>query len=83
LYTSKWIWTQSEPADSKHHLHMLFLNGGYPITDFIYVGAGAGIYWRNSAYNYPSELADLIDGYQTDIQTDNPFVMLFLSYAVY
>jgi hypothetical protein len=62
---------------------MLFLNGGYPITDFIYVGAGAGIYWRNSAYNYPSELSSQIPDYQTDIQTDNPFVMLFLSYAVY
>ncbi len=83
LYTSKWIWTQSEPADSKHHLHLLFLNGGYPITDYIYVGLGAGVYWRNSAYNYPSEIADQIDGYQTEVQTANPVVMLYLSIAVY
>jgi hypothetical protein len=82
-YTSKWIWTQSEPADSKHHLHMLLLDGGYPITDYIFVGAGAGVYWRNSAYNYPSDISDLIDNYQTDIQTANPLVMLYLSYAVY
>jgi len=82
-YTSKWIWTQSEPADSKHHLHLLFLDGGYPITDYIYVGIGAGVYWRNSAYNYPSEIIDLIPDYQTDIQTANPVVMLFFSTAVY
>ncbi|MGB5847784.1 MAG: DUF3943 domain-containing protein, partial [Ignavibacteriaceae bacterium] len=77
LYTSKWIWTQSEPADSKHHLHLVLLDGGYPITNYIFVGLGAGVYWRNSAYNYPSEVADLIDGYQADVQTANPFVMLF------
>ncbi len=82
-YTSKWIWTQSEPADSKHHLHMLLLDGGYPITDYIFVGAGAGVYWRNSAYNYPTDISDLIDNYQTDIQTANPIVMLYFSYAVY
>jgi hypothetical protein len=82
-YTSKWIWTQSEPADSKHHLHFLFLNGGYPITDYFLIGAGAGVYWRNSAYNYPTEISDLIDDYQTDIQTANPVVMLYLSMAVY
>ncbi|MGB5893174.1 MAG: hypothetical protein WBG58_03280, partial [Ignavibacteriaceae bacterium] len=82
-YTSKWIWTQSEPADSKHHLHMALLNGGYPLTDYLFVGLGAGVYWRNSAYNYPSELSDQIDSYQTDIQTANPFVMLYFSAAVY
>ncbi len=82
-YTSKWIWTQSEPADSKHHLHMILLDGGYPITDYIFVGVGAGVYWRNSAYNYPSELSSQIPDYQTDIQTANPIVMLYLSYAVY
>jgi len=86
-YTSKWIWTQSEPADSRHHLHFIFLDGGYPITDYIFIGAGAGVYWRNSAYNYPQEVIDLIpddhQAYQTDIQTANPVIMLFLSYAVY
>ncbi len=86
-YTSKWIWTQSEPADSKHHLHLLFLDGGYPITDYIFVGVGAGVYWRNSAYNYSQEVIDQIPDdqpvYQTDVQTANPVVMLFLSYAVY
>ncbi len=86
-YTSKWIWTQSEPADSKHHLHFIFLDGGYPITDYIFIGAGAGVYWRNSAYNYPQGVIDQIPddhpAYQTDIQTANPLVTLFLSYAVY
>jgi hypothetical protein len=83
IYTSKWIWTQSEPADSKHHLHLVSLQGGYPITNYIFVGLGAGVYWRNSAYNYPSEIVDLIDNYQTDIQTSNPFVRLFFTLAVY
>jgi hypothetical protein len=83
LYTSKWIWTQSEPADSKHHLHLVSLDGGYPITNYIFVGLGAGVYWRNSAYNYPSEIVDLIDNYQTDIQTSNPFVRLYFTLAVY
>jgi hypothetical protein len=82
-YTSKWIWTQSEPADSKHHVHALFLNGGYPKTNFFYAGLGAGVYWRESAYNYPSEIADQIDDYQTDIRIVNPVVMLYLSMAVY
>ena len=86
-YTSKWIWTQSEPADSKHHLHFIFLDGGYPITDYIFFGIGAGVYWRNSAYNYSQEVIDQIPDdqpvYQTDVQTANPVVMLFLSYAVY
>jgi len=82
-YTSKWIWTQSEPADSKHHVHALFLNGGYPITNFFYAGLGAGVYWRESDYNYPSDIVDLIDDYQTDIKIVNPVVMLYLSMAVY
>jgi hypothetical protein len=59
------------------------LQGGYPITNYIFVGLGAGVYWRNSAYNYPSEIVDLIDNYQTDIQTSNPFVRLFFTLAVY
>ncbi|MFC2094168.1 DUF3943 domain-containing protein [Bacteroidota bacterium] len=83
LYTSKWIWTQSEPSDSKHHLHLVSLEGGYPFNNFLFVGLGAGVYWRNSAYNYPTEISDLIDDYQTDIQTSNPFVRLYLTLAVY
>jgi hypothetical protein len=62
---------------------LFLLDGGYPFTNYLFVGIGAGVYWRNSAYNYPSEVADQIDGYQSEVQTANPFVMLFLRTAVY
>ena len=53
-YFSAWIWTQTEPSDSKHHIHFLLLGGQYPLTSYFSIGMNAGIYWRNSYYeNFP------------------------------
>ena len=51
IYTSKWLYTQSEPAESRHHLHLLLLSGHLPIKKYFAIGIGVGAYWRNSYYN--------------------------------
>ena len=50
LYYGAWIWTQSQPDNSKHHIHYIMLEAQYPLTSFFSIGIGAGIYWRNSYY---------------------------------
>lgn len=49
-YSSKWTWTQSEPSDSRHHLHFVWFDVMYPFVDYLAVGLGLGAYWRNSYY---------------------------------
>jgi hypothetical protein len=51
VYTSKWIYTQSEPKGSRHHIHLLMINGQLPIRKYFAIGIGVGAYWRNSYYN--------------------------------
>jgi hypothetical protein len=50
-YTSKWLFTQSEPGGSSHHIHLLMINGQLPIRKYFAIGIGVGAYWRNSYYN--------------------------------
>ncbi|MCW8804487.1 MAG: DUF3943 domain-containing protein [Ignavibacteriaceae bacterium] len=49
-YSSKWIWTQSEPSGSRHQLHLVWFDVTYPIINYLAVGFGLGAYWRNSYY---------------------------------
>jgi hypothetical protein len=66
IYNSGWIWTQSDPAESKHHLHYLILEGQYPMKDYFSIGASVGAYWRESNYtNHP------------DVTFKTPVVRLF------
>ena len=51
-YQGQWIWTQSEPSDSKHHLHVLWIDTQYPLTSYFAVGIGGGVFWRESYYKY-------------------------------
>lgn len=51
LYTSKWLYTQSEPAESRHHMHLILVSGQLPIKKYFAVGIGIGAYWRNSYYD--------------------------------
>jgi len=51
LYTSKWLYTQSEPGESRHHMHLLLISGHLPIRQYFAIGIGIGAYWRNSYYN--------------------------------
>ena len=50
VYYGAWIWTQTEPSDSKHHIHYLIFEAQYPFTSYFSVGLSTGIYWRNSYY---------------------------------
>lgn len=49
-YTSGWLWTQSEPSGSRHHLHYANAQLQYPMKDYFTLGIGAGVYWRESEY---------------------------------
>ena len=51
LYYGAWIWTQSQPDNSKHHIHFLILEAQYPITKYFSIGFSTGVYWRNSYYD--------------------------------
>lgn len=70
-YSSKWIWTQSEPSDSRHHLHLVWIDVMYPFVDYLAVGLGLGAYWRNSYYDY-----------ENDVFKRNRIVRLFLRTAL-
>jgi hypothetical protein len=49
-YRGLWIWTMSEPADSKHHIHNLSLDFLFPLNNYFAFGIGGSVYWRNSYY---------------------------------
>lgn len=51
IYQGQWLWTQSEPGHSKHHLHALWVEVQYPLTDYFAIGVGAGAYWKESYYD--------------------------------
>jgi len=70
-YSSKWTWTQSEPSDSRHHLHLVWFDVTYPIIDYLAVGLGLGAYWRNSYYEY-----------EDDVFKRNRIIRLFLRAAL-
>ena len=71
LYYAAWIWTQTEPSDSKHHIHFFILEGQYPLTNFFSFGVSAGLYWRNSYYeNFP------------DVNKNHPIVRVFFKTAI-
>jgi hypothetical protein len=71
FYYGAWMFTQSEPSDSKHNIHFLMLEAQYPFTTYFSVGVRAGVYWRESYYkNYP----DVIRNY--------PMVRVFFRTAV-
>jgi hypothetical protein len=67
FYSSKWTWTQSEPSDSRHHLHLVWFDVTYPIMEYLAVGLGLGAYWRNSYYQR-----------EEDVFKRNRIVRLFL-----
>lgn len=56
FYSSKWIWTQSEPSDSKHHLHLAWLDFELPLLESYALSLGFGAYWRNSIYKYNPDI---------------------------
>ncbi|MEJ2195346.1 MAG: DUF3943 domain-containing protein [Ignavibacteriaceae bacterium] len=71
LYYGAWLWTQTEPSDSRHHIHFLIVEAQYPFTPYFSVGISAGIYWRNSYYdNYP------------DVTSNHPMGRIFFRTAI-
>ncbi len=71
FYYGAWMFTQSEPSDSKHHIHFLLFEAQYPFTSFFSFGIRAGVYWRNSYYeNFP------------DVNKDHPIVRVFFRTAI-
>jgi len=71
FYYGAWLWTQSEPSDSKHHIHFLVFEAQYPLTEYFSVGISTGIYWRNSYYeNFP------------DVNKNHPVGRLFFRTAI-
>ena len=71
IYYGNWLWTQTEPSDSKHHIHYVSLEAQYPITKYFSFGVSAGIYWRNSYYeNFP------------DVKATHPIVRVFFRTAI-
>lgn len=76
LYFSNWIWTQTEPGDSKHHVHFIWVDAQYPLTSYFSAGIGAGIYWRNSYYD------DLPGLERPDINRNHPVVRVFFRTAL-
>jgi hypothetical protein len=71
IYYGNWIWTQTEPSDSKHHIHYASLEAQYPLTKYFSFGISGGIYWRNSYYeNFP------------DVTASHPIVRVFFRTAI-
>ena len=71
-YRGEWIWTRSEPSGSKHHLHTLWLDAQYPITTYLAIGIGGGVYLRESFY-------DAFD----DVKNRMPIARIFIKTALF
>ena len=70
-YTGGRLWTQSDPARSRHDLHYANLKLEYPMKDFFVIGFSAGSYWRKSYYDdFP------------DIDFKTPIIKLYFKTAV-
>lgn len=81
-YEMDFIWTQSEPAYSKHFLQGGELNFQLPIKDYFVFGVAAGYYKRKSYYFYPIDFS----GYNVpgqpetnapDVSFQTPIVRVF------
>jgi len=72
IYTSKWLYTQSEPAESRHHIHLLMISGQLPIRKYFAIGIGVGSYWRESYYTH-----------YDDVKRVNPVFRLFFKTALH
>ncbi|MDZ7624397.1 MAG: hypothetical protein U5J96_08150 [Ignavibacteriaceae bacterium] len=52
LYYGAWLWTQSQPDNSKHHIHFLILRSTISSSrPYFSAGFSVGVYWRNSYYD--------------------------------
>ena len=71
-YTSKWLFTQSEPGGSRHHIHLLMVSGQLPVRKYFAIGIGIGAYWRNSYYE---DFADVF--------VKNPVFRIFFKTALH
>jgi hypothetical protein len=84
LYYSQWLWTQSQPDNSKHHIHFLILEAQYPFTSYFSFGVSAGLYWRNSYYE---DYEGIISGsaYSRDaseVHRNHPIIRAFFRTAI-
>lgn len=72
-YGGGWIWTMSEPGDSRHHLHSFTIAGQYPFSHDWAAGVSVSQFWRESYY--PEPLGD--------VNAKNPIARAFVSYRVW
>ena len=84
LYYGAWIWTQSQPDNSKHHIHFLILEAQYPITKYFSIGFSTGVYWRDSYYD---SYEGIINGVEytreaSDVTKNHPIGRLFFRTAI-
>lgn len=84
LYYGAWIWTQSQPDNSKHHIHFLILEAQYPLTKYFSIGFSTGVYWRNSYYD---SYEGIINGVNytrepSDVTKNHPIGRLFFRTAI-
>lgn len=68
VYISGWIWPMSLPDTSSHHLHFTGVEGRYPLSPVIALGAAFTMYWRESSYRE-----------QPHVIAKNPMVKVFLA----
>jgi hypothetical protein len=71
-YISNWLFTQSEPGNSSHHIHLLMIGGQLPIRKYFAIGISIGAYWRNSFY----------DDFE-DVFIKNPVFRLYFTTALH
>lgn len=71
FYYGAWMYTQSEPGDSKHNVHFLLFEAQYPFTSFFSFGVRGGWFWRESYYDdFP------------DVNKNHPMIRVFFRTAL-
>lgn len=71
FYYGAWLYTQSEPGDSKHNAHFFLVEFQYPFTSFFSIGVRGGYFWRESYYdNLP------------DVSRNHPMIRVFFKTAL-
>jgi hypothetical protein len=84
LYYGAWLWTQSQPDNSKHHIHFLILEAQYPITKYFSIGFSTGVYWRESYYDAYNGIIGGVEYTReaSDVTRSHPIGRLFFRTAI-
>jgi hypothetical protein len=85
-YNGGWIWSMSEPSESKHNFHILALGLRYPFSPRLALSLRLAMYWRQSYYEriyYDRIQPAPAQEYVPELKRNNPVAHLTLTWVAW